>query len=144
MKYSRPGPTQRDLTKIRDRMGGARSPNAATQPLPGSTPSRELVNATALTPEQEAVAAANRKTRINQQARKLRGAIAGAAVANSLAGAQKAVAAATPWPVAQKAADPPQGDLKEVHRMASAGEPLIDIDKQRDPPAAAATDTLLD
>lgn len=143
MKYSRPGPTQHDLTKIRDRVGGTRGPNIATQPLPGSAPSRELVNAKALTPEQEAVAAANRKNRINRQARKLKGAIAGAAVANSLAVAQKAVAAATPWPVAQKA-DPPQGDLKEVRRMASAGEPLIDIDKQRDPPAAGATDKLLD
>lgn len=103
MKYSRPGPTQHDLTKARDRMGGSIGPNAATQPLPGSAPSRELMKTGALTAEQEAIAVANRERRQGAQVRKVKGAIAGAAVANSLAAAQIALVAATPSP--PKAAD---------------------------------------
>lgn len=60
MKYSRPGPTQPETEKIRDRMGGGRSPNAAT--LPGSEPSAPVIGS-GLTNEQQAIADANRLAR---------------------------------------------------------------------------------
>jgi hypothetical protein len=99
VKYSRPGPTQADLTKTRDRMGGSKGPNVATQPLPGSAPSKELTQTGALTAEQEALATRNRVIRAQQrnaQIRKVQGALAGSKVAISLAKAQQALTAATP------------------------------------------------
>jgi hypothetical protein len=58
MQYSRPGPTQRDTDKIRERLSGAVQPNAATGALPGSEPSRPPLNL-----EQARIAEANRAAR---------------------------------------------------------------------------------
>jgi hypothetical protein len=131
VKYSRPGPTQQSLTKIRDRLGGAIGPNAATEPL-RSGPATTLVGSGTLTAEQEATAAHNRAVRQAAQVRKVQSALAGARVANSLATAQNAVTAATP-------PKPPVVDALIV----PAGEPInlkamTDAAKE-----AAATDALL-
>lgn len=72
MVYSRPGGmTAHEMDKIRRRLGGGTVPNAsgARQEAPailaGSEPSRELVPPK-LTPEEEAIAEANRKMRAAQ------------------------------------------------------------------------------
>lgn len=69
MVYNRPGGmTEHERAKIRRRLGGGSVPNAsgargeAPAILAGSEPSRELVKPK-LTPEEEAVAAANRAAR---------------------------------------------------------------------------------
>ncbi len=74
MTYSRPGGmTEHEKAKIRRRLGGGQLPNAsgargeAPAILAGSTPSRELVQPK-LTPEEEAIAEANRLARAKIEA----------------------------------------------------------------------------
>jgi hypothetical protein len=124
MVYSRPGGmAPSEQAKIRRRLGGGTTPNAsgARQEAPailaGSEPSRELQQPK-LTPEEEAIAAANREAR------------------------DKIEAGADPVNGEVDPLDVP--DLEEVRRMASAGEPLIQVPAADGTPGTPATDSLLE
>lgn len=141
--YSRAKPTDTELSKLRARLSGTVQPNAATTDiLPGSDASlKRQLPKQELSDEQKAAAEHNRRNR--EQLR-----------VNTIGKQRKA--AKTPEPLPD---DPLNGDidpldddaanLEEVRRMASAGDPLInlsDVEKEElkdfmaDPDAAMAQD----